>query len=112
MKYVIELPDEVARRLAAYAEAQRQSPEDAISGLVSRDLKVPDEFFVDTSGWLCYLDAAQPESHQVIPLIQESLGRRDRLITSNYVLSESVALMSVRTRLSRPSVMQTLKTLR
>lgn len=38
MKFIVDLPEEVVARLRAYAGEQRQSPEEAISGLVSRDL--------------------------------------------------------------------------
>lgn len=38
MQYTINLPESVARQLTEYAAVHRQSPEEAISDLLARDL--------------------------------------------------------------------------
>jgi len=46
--------------------------------------------FVDTGAWFAWLDRADPDHERVIPCFEQN---RPRLVTSNYVLDETVTLL-------------------
>lgn len=69
------------------------------------------ETLVDTSGWLCHFDIAQPQHQDAITFIGVCLAEGRRLITTNYVLAELVALMSSR-NVPRPSVIAHVETIK
>ena len=50
------------------------------------------ELFVDTAGWVCHLDASQPQHAAASTLLGVCLAEGTRLLTTNYVLIELVAL--------------------
>ena len=52
--------------------------------------------FVDTSGWACAMDRSEPLHTQISDLIAQAMRQRRTLVTSNYVLTEVVALVSSR----------------
>jgi len=54
------------------------------------------DLFVDTAGWGCYLNHRDPFHPAVITFVQRQARRRHRLITTNYVIAELVALLSSR----------------
>ena len=53
-------------------------------------------FFVDTSALLAFLDADQPRHSEAVEAWRKALNDRDRLVTSNYVLVETFALVQRR----------------
>ena len=52
--------------------------------------------FVDTSALLAFLDADQPRHADTVEAWRQAIDDRDRLVTSNYVLVEVVALVQRR----------------
>jgi predicted nucleic acid-binding protein len=60
--------------------------------------------FVDTSGWACYLDDRDPCHSSALALIQRVTKRRWHLVTTNYIITELVALLSSRYHLPRQRV--------
>ena len=60
--------------------------------------------FVDTSGWACYIDRADPRHQQTVQICQKAATPNQGLVTTNYVIAELVALLTTRLRLSRPHV--------
>ena len=64
----------------------------------------PTSLFVDTSGWACYIDRADPLHQQMVTLFQRAATPGQELVTTNYVIAELVALLTTRLHLSRPHV--------
>lgn len=62
------------------------------------------DVFVDTSGWACYLDNRDLHFPAFAAFIQQTLERQQRLITTNYVIAELVALLSSRNHLPRKRI--------
>ena len=60
--------------------------------------------FVDTSGWGELADPSQAYHQLMVSLYTQALRQRRRLVTSNYVLAELVALMTSPLRFPRPAV--------
>lgn len=60
--------------------------------------------FVDTSGWAYYLDRQDPLHPEIAALVQHIIKQRRRLITTNYIITELVALLSSRYHLPRQQV--------
>ena len=57
--------------------------------------------FVDTSGWAAPLVTVAPNQNDMATYSRILVAEGRQLVTTNYVLSELVALLTVRTRLSR-----------
>ena len=68
--------------------------------------------FVDTAGWLCYVDRAQPGHGETVSAVLSAIESHRRLVTTNYVLAELVPLLGIRTRVSRPQMLAALAGLR
>ncbi|RYG69680.1 VapC toxin family PIN domain ribonuclease [bacterium] len=62
------------------------------------------EIFADTSGLLLYLDASQMGHQRVIDIARHHMTTGGTFVTTNYVLTELVALFTSRTRLSRTQI--------
>jgi len=62
------------------------------------------DLFVDTSGWACYLYDGDPLHLEATASVQNVLKRQHRLVTTNYVITELVALLASRYHLSRHQV--------
>jgi uncharacterized protein len=62
------------------------------------------DLFVDTAGWGYYLNYREPFYTAVITFVQGQARRRHRLITTNYVIAELVALLSGRYHFPRQEV--------
>jgi uncharacterized protein len=60
--------------------------------------------FVDTSGWACYLSEKDPLHLAVTASVHNVLRKRRHLVTTNYILTELVALLSSRYHLPRHRV--------
>ena len=61
--------------------------------------------FVDTSGWARYLNQQDPLHPEASKAFRQVVSRGSGLVTTNYVLSELVPLMSVRMRINRLDVL-------
>jgi uncharacterized protein len=69
--------------------------------------------FVDTSGWGNLLDLSQPFHRQATTLYRLARQRQRKVITTNYILTELVALLTSPLRMPRPQIIafiQSLKT--
>ncbi|HEX6819934.1 MAG TPA: PIN domain-containing protein [Ktedonobacterales bacterium] len=53
------------------------------------------DLFIDTSGWLCYIDSHDGLNAAARAAIVRSIRQGRRLITTNYVVAELVALLSM-----------------
>lgn len=60
------------------------------------------EWFADTSGWGSLFDATQPYHPQAASLYRTARQQGQRLVTTNYVLTELVALLTSPLRVPRP----------
>ena len=70
------------------------------------------DLFVDTSGWAYYLDRQDPLYPKVVALVQSAVMRRQRLVTTNYIITELVALLSSRFHLPRQEVVKVINALK
>jgi uncharacterized protein len=62
------------------------------------------ELFADTSGWGNLVDPTQPFHAQAASIYRTARRQAHKVVTTNYVLVELVALMTSPLRLVRPSV--------
>ena len=62
--------------------------------------------FVDTSGLMPYLVPVLPEHKAVVEIVQRHMRAGRIFVTTNYVLTELVALLSARSRFSRPQILR------
>lgn len=62
------------------------------------------EIFVDTSGWASLFDAGQPYHENASDLYKSSRQQGTRFATTNYVISELVALMASPLRIPRSKI--------
>jgi predicted nucleic acid-binding protein len=59
---------------------------------------------VDTAGWGYYLDRGDPRHAAVDTFVKQAIKARRHLVTTNYILSELVVLLSSRCHLPRQQV--------
>lgn len=62
--------------------------------------------FVDTSGWLSYVNAKDPLHDDVTRLLSQLNNGSGRFVTTNYVIAELVALLTSRLRIGRPRLIE------
>lgn len=62
------------------------------------------EIFVDTSGWATWIDNSQPFHGLADTLMRQWQGDGTRLVTTNYVLVELVALLTSPLRMPRSTL--------
>ena len=65
-----------------------------------------DNLFIDTAGWACFLDGDAPLHNDAVSIYQQAAAGRRRSVTTNYVLTELVALLSSRLRLPRATLIE------
>ncbi len=70
------------------------------------------EIFVDTSGWGNLVDKNQPYHQLMVQLYREAKQQKRRLITSNYVITEVVALLTSPLRIPRPKIISFVNSLK
>lgn len=63
-----------------------------------------DDLFVDTSGWAYYLDRQDPLHPLILALVQRAVMDGRHLVTTNYIITELIALLSSRYHLPRRQV--------
>jgi predicted nucleic acid-binding protein len=68
--------------------------------------------FVDTSGWGNILDRSQPYHQVATNLYRLARQNTQRIVTSNYILTELVALLTSPLQLSRPSIVAFIQSLK
>jgi hypothetical protein len=61
------------------------------------------EVFADTSGWANYFVRSEPFSQLAVSRMRQWYATGDRLVTTNYILIELVALMTSPLRIPRPN---------
>lgn len=64
------------------------------------------DLFVDTSGWAYFLDQQDPLHAEVVTIVRRALTQKRHLVTTNYVITELVALLSSRYHLPRQQVVK------
>src|SRR5947208_13732562 len=67
-------------------------------------MQMKNDLFVDTAGWAYYLDRQDPLHPAVVALVQQTVKGQRHLVTTNYILTELVALLSSRYHLPRQQV--------
>jgi predicted nucleic acid-binding protein len=67
------------------------------------------EVFADTSGWANYFVRSEPFSQLAVSRMRQWYATGDRLVTTNYVLIELVALMTSPLRIPRPQQIRTIE---
>ncbi|HEX6484569.1 MAG TPA: hypothetical protein VF043_37465 [Ktedonobacteraceae bacterium] len=71
-----------------------------------------DDLFVDTAGWAYYLDRQDPLHPLILALVQHTVKQKRYLITTNYIITELVALLSSRYHLPRQQVITAINALK
>lgn len=61
--------------------------------------------FVNTSGWAAPIVTDAPNRDNMVAYSRAMVASGRQLVTTNYVLSELVALLTIRTRLARPQIL-------
>jgi predicted nucleic acid-binding protein len=64
------------------------------------------DLFIDTSGWVYFLDSRDPLHSLVVSFVKQAVKKRRRLVTTNYIITELVALLSSRFHLPRQQVIK------
>ncbi len=70
------------------------------------------DLFVDTSGWAYYLDRQASLHPKVVALVRSAVMQRRRLVTTNYIITELVALLSSRFHLPRQEMVKAINALK
>ena len=60
--------------------------------------------FVDTSGWVYLIDRHEPFHKQVQAVYQYAVRQGRHLVTTNYIITELVALLTNRTQIPRQQI--------
>jgi uncharacterized protein len=64
------------------------------------------DLFIDTSGWAYFLDSQDTLHSVVVTSVKQAVKKRRRLVTTNYIITELVALLSSRFHLPRQQVIK------
>jgi predicted nucleic acid-binding protein len=75
-------------------------------------MPTPDSLFVDTSGWLTYINVDDPFYASSITHIVTRTRRNHSLVTTNAIMSELVTLMTSRLRRSRKQLLEAIDLLK
>jgi predicted nucleic acid-binding protein len=70
------------------------------------------EVFADTSGWASYFVRTEPFHADAAKLMREWHTKKIRIITSNYILTELVALFTSPLRIPRTEQIRVIETIR
>lgn len=68
--------------------------------------------FVDTSGWANLIDISQPYHNLAVEIYHERRSQKHRIITTNYIICELVALLSSPLRIPRKKVVAFIQSLK
>lgn len=64
------------------------------------------KIFVDTAGWANLADISEPFHTEAKEIYDSAISTNKRLVTTNYVLAETVAVLTSPMRISRPRVIE------
>lgn len=67
---------------------------------------------IDTSGWGNLIDPTQPFHHQTAILYRAARQQKNRILTTNYIITEVVALLTSPLRIPRPQIVAFVQSLR
>jgi uncharacterized protein len=67
---------------------------------------------IDTSGWGNLIDPTQPFHQQTAMLYRAARQQKHRILTTNYIITEVVALLTSPLRISRPQIIAFVQSLR
>jgi uncharacterized protein len=70
------------------------------------------DLFVDTSGWGYYIDRKEPLNPDVVALMRLAVIQQRKLITTNYIIHELVALLTSRYHVPRPQVIRAINAIK
>lgn len=70
------------------------------------------KLFVDTSGWGNLIDRSQPFHSLAATLYRLARQQNHKIITTNYIMAELVALLTSPLRLTRPQIITFVESLR
>ena len=70
------------------------------------------EVFVDTSGWASFFIFSEPHHAKAVELMTQWQQQNGRVVTTNYVLSELVALFTSPLRVSRSTILDHIQAIR
>lgn len=70
------------------------------------------EVFADTAGWANFFIRTEPFHMQAVQLMQQWRGEQVKLVTTNYVLTELVALFTSPLRVPRAQQIQAVETIK
>lgn len=70
------------------------------------------EVFADTSGWANFFVRTEPFNEQAVAFLNRFQARGTRVVTTNYVLAELVALLTSPVHLPRPQSITVIETIR
>ena len=68
--------------------------------------------FVDTSGWASVFDSRQADHQNAIAYFKQLRQQQARIVTTNYILAELVALLDSPLRIPRTQIFQTIDTIK
>lgn len=68
--------------------------------------------FVDTAGWGAYVDEREQDHQAVVDTLQNAARQGRRLVTTNYVLAELVALLTSHMHFPRARVLTAIDAIR
>jgi predicted nucleic acid-binding protein len=71
-----------------------------------------DKIFADTSGWANFFVRSEPYYEQAMTKMRQWHDKKARLVTSNYVLTELVALMTSPLRIPRNQQIKVIETIK
>jgi predicted nucleic acid-binding protein len=67
---------------------------------------------IDTSGWGNMIDPNQPFHHQTVILYRGARQQKHQILTTNYVITEVVALLTSPLRIPRPQIIAFIQSLK
>jgi predicted nucleic acid-binding protein len=67
---------------------------------------------IDTSGWGNMIDPNQPFHHQTVTLYRGARQQKHQILTTNYVITEVVALLTSPLRIPRPQIIAFIQSLK
>jgi predicted nucleic acid-binding protein len=69
-------------------------------------MKTRNELFIDTAGWVALADADQPLHEDMVISYQQAVAEKRKLVTTNYVITELVPVLTSRARIPRQLVLE------
>src|SRR5215469_11300578 len=70
------------------------------------------DLFVDTSGWVFYLDRDDPKNDASVALVRSTVTSNRLLVTTNYIVAELVPLLTSHYHLPRQDVIKAINVIK